>query len=264
MKKQIFYFSATGNNLAVAREVQSRLQDYEIHSLVNNRAVAEEDCEKSIILVTPVYMYDIPHIVKDFINYLRGSGACSAIIAGGGEAGKCFSSIQKLFSRKGFTVTSMFNIPMPSNYTPFGLSPESKRKEQLESMKKRMDSLCTIIREGKSFTDNSGSSFIQTWIYPGIMYSMGYKYINYLDKSFISDEKCNGCGICVKICPVSNIALENNKPQWHQNCQQCFACLQWCPEEAIQYGKKTNGVERYQHPDVTLKEIIQSANKGEK
>ena len=38
--------------------------------------------------------------------------------------------------------------------------------------------------------------------------------------------------------------------------EQCYACVQWCPQEAIQANKRTPRRERYRNPDVTLKDII--------
>jgi hypothetical protein len=35
-----------------------------------------------------------------------------------------------------------------------------------------------------------------------------------------------------------------------------MACIQWCPKSAIQIGDFTVGVERYHHPEVSLKEMI--------
>ncbi|MDD5488961.1 MAG: hypothetical protein PHH49_08415 [Candidatus Omnitrophica bacterium] len=37
---------------------------------------------------------------------------------------------------------------------------------------------------------------------------------------------------------------------------QCFACINWCPEAVIEYGKGTAGKGRYHHPDVKLEDVI--------
>ena len=76
-----------------------------------------------------------------------------------------------------------------------------------------------------------------------------------IDKSFHSDGRCDGCGICRKVCPVNNIEMIDNKPSWKHHCEQCFACLQWCPKEAIQLGKETIG-KRYHHPDIKLADML--------
>ncbi len=77
-----------------------------------------------------------------------------------------------------------------------------------------------------------------------------------MDKKFYIDEKCNECGICEKVCISNNISMKDNKPTWNQNCEQCLACIQWCPTKAIQYGPKTINYERYHHPQIKLSEMI--------
>ena len=80
-------------------------------------------------------------------------------------------------------------------------------------------------------------------------------YIPKMDKKFWIDEECNSCGICEKVCPAANILMKEGKPVWQKQCQQCLACIQWCPKESIQYGKKTSEYKRYHHPEIKLKEM---------
>ena len=76
------------------------------------------------------------------------------------------------------------------------------------------------------------------------------------DKDFWTDGNCNGCGICLKVCPANNIIMNDGKPQWQHKCEQCVACLQWCPEKSIQYKKATAKRGRYHHPDVEVTELF--------
>ena len=89
---------------------------------------------------------------------------------------------------------------------------------------------------------------------------MSFRQVQKMDRSFRADNKCNGCAICSKICPANNIEMVNEKPVWLHRCEQCFACLQWCPQEAIQCGKKTAKYPRYHHPEVTLKDMLEQAS----
>ena len=76
------------------------------------------------------------------------------------------------------------------------------------------------------------------------------------DKSFYAEDTCTSCGICVKVCPVNNITLEEGIPQWQHKCQQCLACINFCPEKCIQFGDKTLKTQRYHHPEITVKDLI--------
>lgn len=85
---------------------------------------------------------------------------------------------------------------------------------------------------------------------------LAFPHVPTMDRSFWVDEKCDGCGICKAVCPSGNIDLPGERPVWLHHCEQCLACIQWCPQEAIQFGKKTPRYKRYHHPEVTLKDML--------
>ncbi len=58
--------------------------------------------------------------------------------------------------------------------------------------------------------------------------------------------------------------MKEGRPCWLHRCEQCLACIQWCPREAIQYGKKTVRTPRYHNPEVTLKDMLDAAPGSEK
>lgn len=54
----------------------------------------------------------------------------------------------------------------------------------------------------------------------------------------IDQQRCTGCGLCVKICPAHFIVVpfENRKVARVVNgtaCQLCFNCERTCPRKAI-------------------------------
>jgi NAD-dependent dihydropyrimidine dehydrogenase PreA subunit len=53
----------------------------------------------------------------------------------------------------------------------------------------------------------------------------------------IDNTKCNGCGICVEICNMDVIRLneQTNKAEikYLEDCMTCYECALRCPENAV-------------------------------
>ena len=49
----------------------------------------------------------------------------------------------------------------------------------------------------------------------------------------VLEEKCIGCGICVKNCPFDAIELREKKAYIKDNCTMCGTCIEKCPVGAI-------------------------------
>lgn len=81
-----------------------------------------------------------------------------------------------------------------------------------------------------------------------ILYYTGTGNSEYAAKKFYATDACIGCGKCTKVCPLNNVNLRDRKPVWGNQCTHCMACICKCPEEAIEYGKKSKGKPRYQCP----------------
>ena len=92
----------------------------------------------------------------------------------------------------------------------------------------------------------------------GLVHGCSLRAFAGMDKKFTVGDTCRGCGICERVCQVGNIQMTDGKPNWLHHCEQCLACLQWCPEEAIQVGTKTEGRTRYHHPEIRANDLMPS------
>jgi ferredoxin-like protein FixX len=56
-------------------------------------------------------------------------------------------------------------------------------------------------------------------------------------------EKCNGCGVCVKVCPSGSWKISDNVAEWRgmNLCLECGACFNACPAEAIVWSYPKGG-----------------------
>ena len=261
MSTTIYYFTGTGNSLAVAKKLSEKLDNAKLLSVPKTMQQETIEAGEVIGIVCPIYMFNMPLIVADFIRKMKQPDYFFIVFAGGGDLGSCVTVTRKLCNAQNLTVSSVFNIQMPSNYTPYGATPEDKQKELFANCEKQVEEIAKVIRAREQFMAKNTAGFFRTYIHPGLLYKLGYQFIPKMGKSFIVDEKCNGCGTCEKVCPVNNIKMVDGKPVYDSHCQQCYACLQWCPQEAIQVGKKTAGIQRYHHPEVKVSEIIHASVK---
>ncbi|MBR3149648.1 MAG: nitroreductase family protein [Eubacterium sp.] len=54
-----------------------------------------------------------------------------------------------------------------------------------------------------------------------------------MDKISINNEKCIGCGMCVKDCVASSLYLDGGKAKFREGCIECGHCFAICPTGAI-------------------------------
>ena len=49
----------------------------------------------------------------------------------------------------------------------------------------------------------------------------------------VNKKKCTGCGVCIEVCPVNAIKLQEDKAIISDECVECGACVNECPNEVI-------------------------------
>ncbi len=56
----------------------------------------------------------------------------------------------------------------------------------------------------------------------------------------IDEERCNGCRICIEVCPCDVFRLESGERlariAYPDDCQTCYTCELDCPRDAIRVG----------------------------
>lgn len=61
----------------------------------------------------------------------------------------------------------------------------------------------------------------------------------------IDRQKCNGCGICVDICPTGAITVQDNIAVVEYDlCEDCQVCMDACPQDAILRQEQISVVEK--------------------
>ena len=260
MKTNIYCFSSTGNSLVVARDIAKGLEEAYIVPIPK---VMEYDIDMSadaIGIVFPVYIWGMPMIVVDFLKKFKNIAGkyIFAVATYGGWPAYTLQQAADQLKRQGTKLNLGDAVQMPGNYTPmYGAKSKENQEVLFKKEKGKIKTIIELIKAKKDGGIQKNATFINDF-FSGILYNNGIKNLKKADLQYLADDKCDGCGICEKVCPVKNIKMIVSRPQWFHNCQHCLACLQWCPKEAIQYGKSTVKRKRYHHPDVKLADFIYS------
>jgi ferredoxin len=265
---EIFYFSGTGNSLHVARELQSRLPGAElipVMGVLEKRKIRAKAGTTGIIF--PIHALTFPWPVKKFLKKIDLALSTYIFAIATRECfTKVFTDINKLLAVQNKSLDAYFSIEMPQNYIPIFkiYSGEQFNKVELE-MKKKLDYIKKIIahKEPEQPKDPGKWLFFSHILYP--LFTLYYQKIRFknMEKAFYTDLKCNGCGMCEKICLSGKIKIIENRPKWDTQvkCTYCFACLHYCPVRAIQIkGRKTTKKGRYHHPSIKANDIIKQKN----
>ena len=249
----ILYFSATGNSLAVARQLAEQLNE-QLMPLIDAVGVDLTN-EKRIGLVFPTYDFNLPPALRDMIAQLRISpqSYVFTVITCGSMVGNCVWVLRRILREKGIELAYSHKVSVPDNSAlAFGRNP-NKQLKKFECVPARMDQ---IIRElqAESHTLHYSWFSLLSWLLgrpaveKGMIHCLGPK---------VNADKCTGCNTCVRVCPMDNINLTDEKAIIGDNCTVCLACVHVCPQQAI----RTNGQEarkerQYRHPDIKLKDLI--------
>ena len=265
MNSLIYYYTGTGNSLWASRFIAdalkgTRIEHMKSYSQVPGKAI------KAIGFVFPVHMWGIPRPVVEFLTKFtrdlkaelktgtekKSDRYYFACALNAGEVAESLVQLDRILSGIGAKLSLGVSLAMPSNYIPWGgPGPEESLQVIYKKAREKLDRFCENIKIQESSPPEKGS-LKEKLLYSGIIYTLAFPQIHGMDKNFTVDSSCTSCGICERICPASNISLEEGKPVWHSHCEQCMACIQWCPTQSIQYGEKTRAYPRYHHPEIRV------------
>ena len=258
MKANIYFFSGTGNSLAIAKDLANELSEasYEAETIPIASLIKETTINinaDTVGIVFPVYCSDMPSIVREFASKLVLNDAyIFAVATAGNSAGNSLFNLNEILEQKGSTISAGFLIVMPGNSViVYDLTTSKKGQEKrLSKAKSRVKQIAGIVKN--KVPHGIEGKFNKNEKYATKKFLEDYGVV----KHFWTTDSCNSCGTCVKTCPKSNIEIINDKVVWGDKCEYCLACLHWCPLEAIQNGKESVKYRRYHHPDIKVEEIM--------
>ena len=256
MKKNIVYvFTGTGNSLKVAKDIAKAFGECEIISMGSDTRYDLEGGYETIGFVFPTYYRGEPRKVKEFIkrlNLQRNKNAYYyAITTMGKYDGNSLNHIKKLLKRKKIILHYAKALDMFSNY----VISYDMRDTIVEETKQSEIDFEPILHD---IINRKTNKVARLEPLQEIAYRSLIGFVPEMDKFYSVTDDCNKCGICEKVCPVDNIEInEVGHPNFKHHCEQCVACIQFCPKKAINYKDRTQNRKRYTNPAIKYKDLAE-------
>jgi Pyruvate/2-oxoacid:ferredoxin oxidoreductase delta subunit len=248
----IYFISGTGNARAssewIAEEAGKRGLKTFVQQIdrLENIVMPSSDEKPLIGFAFPTHGFNAAPIMLKFIASFP-PGLCNEVFLLNTRAGMKLSKLFMpglsgvalilpafILRLKGYKCIGFRPVDLPSNWIP--LHPGLKKKV-IESI---------FVRCEKIVRNFAGKIFSGKKVYRGLLslpvdllisplafaYFIGGRF--FLAKTFIANNKCNNCGLCIKECPTKSIKYVENRPYWKLTCESCMRCLNRCPVKAIE------------------------------
>lgn len=264
-KRVVLYFTGTGNCLYVARQLAGK--EGEILSIPQLMRKKQFEIEADEIgLVYPIYGHMPPYMVREFIKKAQLKAEYKFAVLTYGMR-KCNAvEIWDGISRKAGNVFDYIGtIVMVDNWLPnFDINEQMKIDKHIpENLAKITSDLSNRRRWHEPVTQEEREQHEGFMSLSGLDPEVGF--LMKADRSFRVTDDCIHCGICTYVCPRGNYQLTGQGVKMQGDCEFCFACIQNCPQRAIQFKKNEDGTwpdgseknpnARYRNENVSLMEL---------
>lgn len=240
------YFSGTGNTEYIAglfsREMGVKCLS--IEAAVN--FTAEIKAHDTIAFCYPIYGSRVPRVMRKFVaKYMSDLIGKKLIIfvtqlMFSGDGARVFSD---MFWEDSVEVVYAEHFNMPNNVCNAPMLKHASSRRIQKYMKKaetKIVCVCKNIRKGivkkrgfSRFSQWLGNIQGKRWQGDSKNPSPQQSIEERAKSGIIIHSQCNACGVCVKICPMKNLASHEGRIQQRNDCTVCYRCVNMCPQKAI-------------------------------
>ncbi|MGA2615387.1 MAG: EFR1 family ferrodoxin [Spirochaetia bacterium] len=238
MTTTIYYYSATGNSLVIARAIAEALGDTQLLPVARYRKERAEPGTARVGIIFPIHAWGPPRTVEEFIQNLDLSGVrySFAVASCGGTAAGALPKLRKALRRNGAELHAGFMVRSPGYMAGGDRNPMIEMVRKLSgklfpTAEERLPEIIQCVRSEKRMKPDRNA--LPGAILGDFFHTKAGSQFAGLDASYEVSENCKSCGNCTRICPRGNVTLLDGKPTWHHDCDFCGACATWCANNAI-------------------------------
>ncbi len=240
-KRIIFYFTGTGNCLYIARQLAD--DGTELLSIPQMVRHGKYNFEANEIgIVYPVYGHMPPYMVRQFIQTVKLKADYKfAVLTYGARKCNSVEIWDEISQRGGHVFDYIGTIVMVDNWLPnFDMNEQMKMDKRIpENLQKITADISGRRRWHEPVTEEERRQHQGFMRRSGLDPEVGFLMKS--EKCFIVTDACIDCGICTYVCPRGNYELASRGVQMSGDCEFCFACIQNCPQKAIQFRRSEDG-----------------------
>lgn len=247
------YYSGTGNSRQVSEWIAETASEAGMKTHVcsydkfDTSDIAGFEGKTLVGFFSATHGFNLPHSMLKFLVRFR-SFRGSDVFFGNTRAGMKLSKLflpglsgialylpALILFLKGYKVRSLYPVDLPSNW--ISLHPGLKPKV-IESM---FGHYRALTRRYAERVLSGQKVFLKAFILLPLdllvlPLAVGYYFFGryILAKTFITNNNCDNCGLCISQCTTRSIIMADNRPFWKLTCESCMKCMNYCPQRAIE------------------------------
>ena len=238
MKVKTVFFSPTGTTKAVVsqianmivKDIGARICEIDITPLAQRMENLVFTAKDLVIVGVPVYAGRVPNILLNYLRAMKGNNAraVAVVLYGNRSFDNALKELGQILDDDGFQVIGAGAFIGEHAFSDLLAAGRPNEEDFIEAKE------LAIVASNRWQSKDVGRVEI-----PGNESLLGYyqphddkgKAINILKVKPKVNEHCDGCGRCVKLCPMASIKAQDVR-EYQGICIKCGACMKRCPQQA--------------------------------
>ena len=238
----ILYFTGTGNCLYVARELAAEGERVLSIPQELRREGELAYADDTVGIVYPIYGHMMPDMVKTFLERATlDTPYLYFVCTYGNRHANAVELCLEDARAAGLNPAYATTLLMVDNWLPnFDMNEQVKMDKHIpENLQKITADINGQRHWHEPVTEE------ERQMHRGFLAVSGLdpevSFLMKSEKCFTVTDACIDCGICTYVCPRGNYELTPGGVKMSGDCEFCFACIQNCPQRAIQFRKSEDG-----------------------